>query len=103
MILPEFHVVYAVNDAITSYWHLLHSSLSDATGPRNSTLWGRGKKCVREMTVEVGFFSGHPGCYLVSLRAFPYNRYDAVCSFLLSMLPAPPIVRLAVGSLKMVL
>ena len=54
------------------------------------------KKCVREMTVEVGFFSGHPGCYLVSHRAFPYNRYDAVCSFLLSMLLAPPIVRLTV-------
>ena len=61
------------------------------------TVGKRTKKCVREMTVEAGFFSGHPGCYLVSLRAFPYNRYDAVCSFLLSMLLAPAIVRLTVG------
>ena len=98
MILPGFHVVYAVNDAITLYWHLLHSFLSGATSPRNFTLWEKMKKiCVREMAVEVGFFSGHPRCYLVSLRAFPYNRYDAVCSFLLSMLLAPPIVRLTVN------
>ena len=54
------------------------------------------------MAVEVGFFSGHPGCYLVSLRVFPYNSYDAVCSFLLSVLLAPPIVRLTMYCLTMV-
>ena len=54
------------------------------------------------MAVEVGFFSGRPGCYLVSLRVFPYNSYDAVCSFLLSVLLAPPIVRLIVYCLTMV-
>ena len=81
--------------AITLYWHLLHSSLSGATSPRNSTLGGT-EKNVYEMTVEMGFFSGRSVCYLVSLRAFTYNRYDAVCSFLLSMLLAPSIVRLTV-------
>ena len=29
------------------------------------------KKCVREMRVEVGSFSGCPGCYLGNIRVFP--------------------------------
>ena len=83
-------VFNAVNDAITLYWHLLHSSLSGETSSWDSTL---GKKnCVREMTVEVGSFSGCPGCYLGNIRVFSYNRYDAISSFLLDMLLAPPVV-----------
>ena len=51
------------------------------------------------MTVEVRFFSGHPGCCLGNSRDFPYNRNDAILiPFLLSRLLAPPrggkIVRL---------
>ena len=51
------------------------------------------------MTVEVRFFSGHPGCYLGNSRDFPYNRNDAILiPFLLSRLLASPkggkIVRL---------
>ena len=43
------------------------------------------------MTVEVRFFSGHPGCYLGSIIEFLYNRNDAILiPFLLSMLLAPP-------------
>ena len=43
------------------------------------------------MTVEVRFFSGHPGCYLGSIREFLYNSNDAILlPFLLSMLLAPP-------------
>ena len=33
------------------------------------------------MTVEVGFYSGHPECYLRNLRVSPYNRDDAIISF----------------------
>ena len=51
------------------------------------------KNCVREMTAEVGSFSGHPGCCLVNMRVVPYNRYDAIKPFLLSMLIAPPVAR----------
>ena len=51
------------------------------------------KNCVREMTVEVGSFSGCLGCYLENIRVFPYNRDDAISSFLLSVLLAPPVVR----------
>ena len=29
------------------------------------------------MTVEVKFFSGHPGCYLGNIRVSLYNRNDA--------------------------
>ena len=72
-------------------------------GQPSKKLYTVEEKCVEEMTVEVIFFSGRPGCYLVSLRAFPYNRYDAVCSFLLSMLLAPPIVRLTVDCLRVVI
>ena len=82
-----FHVVNAVNDAITLYRHLLHSSLSGETSSWDSTLDKRKKNCVREMAVEVGFFSACHGCYL------PYNRYDPNSSFLQSMLLAPPVSR----------
>ena len=37
---------------------------------------GKEKKCVKEMTVEVRFFSGCPGSYLWNSRDFPYNRND---------------------------
>ena len=63
-----FCVVNAVNDAITLYWHLLHSSLSGETSSWDSTL--DKKNCVREMTVEVGFFSARLGCYLGNIRVF---------------------------------
>ena len=33
------------------------------------------------MTVEVGFYSGCPECYLRNLRVSPYNRDDAIISF----------------------
>ena len=70
LILLGFHVIYEVNDAITLYWHLLHSSLSGTNKSKKLYTVDK-KKCVREMAVMVGFFSGHPGCYLVNLRAFP--------------------------------
>ena len=41
-------------------------------------LYTEKKNCVREMAVEVGSFSGHPGCYLGNIRVFPCNRDDAV-------------------------
>ena len=34
------------------------------------------KNCVREMTVEVRFFSHCPVCYLWNSRDFPYNRSE---------------------------
>ena len=36
--------------------------------------------------------SGCPGCYLWSIRVYPYNRDVAIISFLLSMLLASPVV-----------
>ena len=36
--------------------------------------------------------SGCPGCYLGSIRVYPYNRDVAIISFLLSMLLASPVV-----------
>ena len=91
LLLLGFHVVNAVIDAIPFYWHLLHSSLSRETSSWDSTL-GEKKICVREMTVEVGSFSGCPGCYLGNIRVFSYNRFNAISSFLLSVLLAPPEV-----------
>ena len=88
-----FRVVNAVNDAITLYWHILHSSLSGETSSWDSTLDKRKKNYVREMTVEVGFFSARPGCYLGNIRVFSYNRYDANSSILQGMLLAPPVDR----------
>ena len=85
------------------YWHLLHSSLSGETSSWYSTLDKRKKNCVREMTVEVGFFSAHPGCYLGNIRAFPYNRYDAISSFLQSMLLAPSVGRWIAAGLLLVI
>ena len=61
------------------YWHLLHSSLSGVNNSKE-TLHCK-KNCVREMTVEIGSFSGRPGCYLGNIRVFPYNRDDAIISF----------------------
>ena len=43
--------------------------------------------------MEVGFFSAHPGCYLGNIRVFPYNRYDAISSFLQGMLLVPVVDR----------
>ena len=55
--------------------------------------WGKKNFRVRGITVEVGSFSGHPGCYLWNIRVFPCNRDDAITSFLLSMLLASPVGR----------
>ena len=55
------------------YWHLLHSSLSGGIKSKETLYWEK-KNCVREMTVEVRFISGYPGCYLWISRDFPYNR-----------------------------
>ena len=43
------------------------------------------------MTVEVGFSLAVPGATWGTLE-FAYNRYDAIYSFLLSLLLAPPVV-----------
>ena len=62
------------------YWHLLQSSLSwGIKSQGNSTTWKT--ICVCEMTVEVGFYSGCPECYLRNLRVSPYNRDNAIISF----------------------
>ena len=90
MFLLGFCVFNAVNDAIILHWHLLHSSLSG--GNKFLGLYTEKKICVREMTVEVGSFSGSPGCYLGNIRDFSYNRDVAIISFLLGMLLAPPVV-----------
>ena len=37
-------------------------------------------------------FSGCPGCYLGNIRVYPYNRDEAIISFLLGMLLAFPVV-----------
>ena len=93
MLIPGFRVFDAVNDDIT--FVLASPSLLSLWGNKSMGLYtvGEKKNCVREMAVEVGSFSGHPWCYLVNLRVFPYNRYDAINSFLLSMLLAPPVGR----------
>ena len=66
-------MVIQCNDAITCV--LTSPSLLPFRGNQvqgNSIL--EKKICVREMTVEVRFFSGCPGCYLWNSRDFPYNR-----------------------------
>ena len=63
-------------DAITSV--LASPSLLPFRGNQfqgNSTLENRKKN---EMTVEVGSFSHHPGCYLGNIRVFPCNRDDGI-------------------------
>ena len=50
------------------------------------------KNCVREMAVEVRVLSGCPGCYLGNIRVYPYNRDEAIISFLLGMLLVLPVV-----------
>ena len=92
LFLPGFCVVMQCNDAITCV--LASPSLLPFRGNQiqGNSILGK-KKCVREMTVEVRFFSGHPGCYLGNSRDFPYNRNDAILiPFLLSRLLAPPRV-----------
>ena len=67
-------VAMQCNDAITCV--LASPSLLPFQGNQvqgNSILK---KNCVREMTVEVRFFSGCPGCYLWNCRDFPYNRVE---------------------------
>ena len=65
-----FRVVNAVNDAIT--FVLASPSLLPFRGNKFMGLYTVKKKiCVREMTVEVGSFSGCPGCYLGNIRVFP--------------------------------
>ena len=71
------------------YWHLLHSSLS---GGINSKVLYTGKK-KREMTVEVGSFSGRPGCYLGNIEFFPAIEMIQFSSFLLGMLLASSVGR----------
>ena len=72
---------------------LASPSLLPFWGNKFMGLYTRWKKfCVREMTVEVGSFSGCPGYDLGNIRVFSYNRCDAICSFIRSMLLAPPVV-----------
>ena len=60
------------------------------TGSLDSTL---GKKILCKRDGSGGrVFSGCPGCYLGSIRVYPYNRDVAIISFLLSMLLASPVV-----------
>ena len=75
LFLPGFHVVMQCNDAITCV--LASPPLLPFRGNQvqgNSIL--EKTNCAREMTVEVRFFSGCPGCYLWNSRDFPYNRND---------------------------
>ena len=77
LFLPGFRVVMQCNDAIT--WVLASPSLLPFRGNQvlGSSILEK-KNCVREMTVEVRFFSGHPWCYLGNISDFPYNRNDAI-------------------------
>ena len=49
------------------------------------------KLCKRDGS-EGRVFSGCPRCYLGNIRVYPYNREEAIISFLLGMLLAPPVV-----------
>ena len=58
------------------HWHLLHSSLSGG----NKLLefyTGEKKMCKRDGS-RGRVFSGCPGCYLGSIRVYPYNRGVAI-------------------------
>ena len=49
--------------------------------PGETSSWGttlEKKFCVREMAVEVGYPLFVPGCYLGSIRVYPYNRDVAI-------------------------
>ena len=90
LFLLGFCVFYAVNDAITLHWHLLHSSLS---GENKFLELYTEKKILCKRDGSGGrVLSGCPGCYLGNIRVFPYNRDVAIISFLLSMLLASPVV-----------
>ena len=87
-----FVLLMQQNDAIT--FVLASPSLLPFRGIKSMELYTEGeKKCVREITVEVGSFPGHPGCQPGNIRVFPCNRDDAINSFLQSMLLALPVGR----------
>ena len=67
MFLLGFCVFNAVNDAIIFHWRLLHSSLSTLE-----------KKLCKRDGSGGRVFSGCPGCYLGSVRVYPYNRGVAI-------------------------
>ena len=76
MFLLGFCVFNAVNDAIIFHWHLLHSSLS---GGNKFLGFYTGKKKLCKRDGSGGrVFSGCPGCYLGSIRVYPYNRDVAI-------------------------
>ena len=59
------------------YWHLLHSSLSG--GNKFLGLYTERKKNLCKRDGSGGrVFSGCPGCYLGSIRVYPYNRYVVI-------------------------
>ena len=76
MFLLGFCVFNAVNDAIIFHWHLLHSSLS---GGNKFLGFYTGKKRLCKRDGSGGrVSSGCPGCYLGSIRFYPYNRDVAI-------------------------
>ena len=91
LFLLGFSVFNAVDDAIILHWHLLHSSLSG--GNKFLGLY-TGKKIILCKRDGSGgrVFSCCPGCYLRNLRVYPYNRDEAIISFLLGVLLAIPVV-----------
>ena len=91
LFLLGFSVFNAVNDAIILHWHLLHSSLSG--GNKFLGLYTGRKIILCKRDGSGGrVFSGCPGCYLRNIRVYPYNRDEAIISFLLGMLLAIPVV-----------
>ena len=91
LFLQGFSVFNAVNDDIILHWHLLHSSLSG--GNKFLGLYTGKKKLCKRDSSGGRVFSGCPGCYLGNIRVYPYNRDEAIISFLLGMLLALPVVR----------
>ena len=75
MFLLGFCVFNPVNDAIIFHWHLLHSSLS---GGNNFLGYYTEKKLCKRDGSGGRVFSGCPGCYLGSIRVYPYNRDVAI-------------------------
>ena len=78
LFLLGFCVFNAVNDAIILHWHLLHSSLS---GGNKFLGFYTGKKLCKRDGSGGRVSSGCPGCYLGSIRVYPYNR-DVAINFL---------------------
>ena len=100
MFLLGFCVVNAVNDAIT--FVVASPSLLPFWGNKFLELYTEKKKfCVREMAVEVGFSLVVLGATWGTFE-FAYNRYDAINSFLLGLLLAPPVVGYIAGGLILV-